>query len=224
MQSFHTVTCLIGPYKAWKFMHTDHGVTLRKLLTEVETYLTGHPKLRLPSSYNGKNIWTYYKLLRIISMVYWDAIFVIIPVPLIDKSQQLTDYKIHNLLIFMPALLKQFKYNLPNNFIVISKDNLYITYPNSNEIFSCQLSAGYYCEINTQLYPLDNTNHCSYYLLQNNLNKIEQYCSLSVTNQTTDQAISLSYYYWAIMSCCLLSCKLYVLPHHTMLSSGKHLI
>ena len=87
---------------------------------------------------------------------------------------------------------------LPNNFITISEDNLYITYPNSDKIFSCQLLAGYYCEINTPFYPLDSTNHCSYYLLQNNLNKREQYCSLSTTNQTTDQAISLNYYYWDI--------------------------
>ena len=76
----------------------------------------------------------------------------------------------------MQPLLKQFKYNLPNCFIAISKDNLYITYPNSDEIFSCQLSAGYDCIINTPFYPLDSTNHCNYYLLQNNLNEMEQYC------------------------------------------------
>ena len=68
---------------------------LRKLLTEVETDLTCHPKLGLPTRYDGKNIWTYYKLLRIISMVYQDALFVTIPVPLADKSQPLME--IHNL-------------------------------------------------------------------------------------------------------------------------------
>ena len=141
---------------------------LRKLLTEVETDLPGHPKLGLPTSYDGKHIWTYYKLLNIKSIVYQNALFVIIPVPLIHKSQRLTAYKIHNLLILLSPLHK---------------------------IFSCQLSAGHYCEINTPFYPLDSTNHCSYFLLQNNLNTIEQYCSLSVTNQTTDQAISLDYYY-----------------------------
>ena len=60
-------------------------------------------------------------------------------------------YNIHHFPILMSPLLKQFKYNLPNDFIAISKDNLYITYPNSDEIFSCQLSAGYYCEINTPI-------------------------------------------------------------------------
>ena len=116
--------------------------------------------------------------------------------------------------IITPLLCKQFKYNLLNDFIVISKDTLYITYPNSNEIFGCQLSTVYYCEVNTLFYLLDSTNHCSNYLLQNNLNKIEQFCSLSVTNKTTDQAISLDYHYWVITTMvptklqvvCLTSC------------------
>ena len=64
-------------------------------------------------------------------MVYRDALFLIILVPLIDKLQQLMVYKIYNLPILIPPLLKQFKYNLPNDLIAISKDNLYITYPNS---------------------------------------------------------------------------------------------
>ena len=47
----------------------------------------------------------------------------------------------------MPPLHKQFKHNLPNDFIAISKDNLYITY--SDEIFSCQPSA----DITVKLIP-----------------------------------------------------------------------
>ena len=116
---------------------------------------------------------------------------------MIDKLQWLMVYKIHNLPLLMSPLCKQFKYNLLNAFKAISKVNLYMTYPNSDEIFSCQISAAYYCEINTPFYPQDSTNHCSYYLIQNNLNKIEQYCSFSVINQTTDQVISTNNYYWA---------------------------
>ena len=123
----------------------------------------------------------------------------------------------------MPPLLKQFKYNLPNNFIVISKDNLYITYPNLNEIFSCQLSPGYYCEINTPFYPLDSTNHCSYYLLQSNLNKIKQYCSYQsliklLINQLASITATGLKQQWS-----LLRCKLYVLPHHITLCSSVQL-
>ena len=43
---------------------------LRELLAEAEKNLIGHPKLGLPTSYDVKNIWTYYRLLRITSMVY----------------------------------------------------------------------------------------------------------------------------------------------------------
>ena len=157
-------------------------------------------------------------------MVYWDALFVIIPVPLIDKSQWLTVYKIHNLLILMPPLLQQFKYNLPNNFIAISKDNLYITYPNSNEIFRCQLSAGYHCEMNTLFHPLDSTKHCIYYLLQNNLNKIEQSCHNQSLIKLMIKQLALITTTGLWQQWYQLSCKSYVLPHHTIWSSSVQLI
>ena len=70
-------------------------------------------------------------------------------------------------------------------------------YSDSNEILISQLSAEHYCEINTPFYPIDNTYHCSYYLLQNNDEKVRQFWSLLV-NQTTEQAVRLDYYYWAI--------------------------
>ena len=38
--------------------------------------------------------------------------------------------------------------------IVITINGLYITYLDSNEILSCQLTAGHYCEINTPFTPL----------------------------------------------------------------------
>ena len=113
-------------------------------------------------------------------------------------SQTLTMYKIQNLSILVPELCKHFRYNIPNDFIAITTNGLYSTYPDSNEILSCQLSEGYYCEINTPFYPVDNTHHCSNSLLQNDDEKVRQFCSLLVMKQTTDQAVSLDYYYWAI--------------------------
>ena len=43
---------------------------LRKLLSEVDIDLIGHPKLGLPTSCDGKNICTYNKLLKIVRIVY----------------------------------------------------------------------------------------------------------------------------------------------------------
>ena len=121
-----------------------------------------------------------------------------VSVPLIDKSQTLKVYKIHHLPIPIPELHKQFTYNIPNDFIVITTNGLYITYLDYNEILSCQLIAGHHCKRNTPFYPTDNTHDCSYHLLQLHDEKVRQFCSLSVINQTTDQAVSLDYYYWAI--------------------------
>ena len=59
-------------------------------------------------------------------------------------------------------------------------------------------NTGHCCEIDTPFYPNDNTHHCSYYLLQNDDKKVKQLCSLSVMNQTMDQAVSLDYYNLAI--------------------------
>ena len=122
----------------------------------------------------------------------------IVLVPLLDKFQTLTVYKIHNLSILVPELHKCFGYNIPNDFIAITINGLYITYPDLSDILSCQLSTGHYCQINTPFYAIDNTHHCSYYLLQNNDEKVRQFCLLSVINQTMDQATTLDYYYWAI--------------------------
>ena len=92
-------------------------VDLRQFLNEVKQDLVGHPKLGLPSNNEGKDICDYYRLLKIKCLVYRDALFVIVSVPPIDKSQTLTVYKIHNLPIPMPELCKWFRYNIPNDFI-----------------------------------------------------------------------------------------------------------
>ena len=72
-------------------------VDLRQLSIEVKQDIIGHPQLGLPSEYEGKGIWDYYRLLKIKSLFYRDALF-------IDKSQNLTVYKIHNLSILAPEL------------------------------------------------------------------------------------------------------------------------
>ena len=64
-------------------------VDLRQLLIEGKQDLIGHSKLGLPSEYEGKGIWDYYRLLKIKSLVYRDALFVIVSVPLNDKSSNL---------------------------------------------------------------------------------------------------------------------------------------
>ena len=99
-------------------------VDLRQLLIEVQQDLIGHPKLGLPSDYEGKGIWDYHRLLKIKSLVYKDALFVIVSVPLVDKSQTLTVYEFHHLSILVPELCKCFRYNIPNDFIAITTNGL----------------------------------------------------------------------------------------------------
>ena len=48
------------------------SVDLRQLLIEVKQDLIGHPKLELPSDFEGKGMWDYYRLLKKI-LVYRDT-------------------------------------------------------------------------------------------------------------------------------------------------------
>ena len=73
-------------------------------MTEVKQDFVGHPKLGLPSNYEGEGIWDYSKLLEIKSLVYRDALFVIVSVPLTDKPQTFTVYKIHNSLLYQSCI------------------------------------------------------------------------------------------------------------------------
>ena len=82
---------------------------------------------------------------------------VIVSLPLVDKSQTLTVYKIQNLSTLVPELCKCFRYNIPIDFIPITTNSLYIH--TKTDILSCQLSSGHYCETNTQFYPINSTYH-----------------------------------------------------------------
>ena len=88
------------------------------------------------------------------SLVYRDALFVIVAGLSLTSPKPITVNKIHNLSILVQELHKCFRYNIPNDFIAITTNGLYIMYLDSNEILSCQLSAGHYCEINTHSTPL----------------------------------------------------------------------
>ena len=105
-------------------LHIISPVDLRQLLFEVKQDLVGHPKLGLPSKCEGKGYMEYYRLLKIKSLVHRDALFVIVSVPLVDKSQTLTVCNIHNLSIFILELCKCFWYNIPNDYIAITTNGL----------------------------------------------------------------------------------------------------
>ena len=43
-------------------------------------------------------------------------------------------------------------------------DKLYVTFPTAEEIFSCRMSIGSFCEINNAIYPTSTIRSCEYVL------------------------------------------------------------
>ena len=70
-------------------------LNLKLLLTKLETQLVSHPRLSLPQ-WNGENILYMCKFMKLRSFMMSDTLYVILYIPLVDKSLQFNLYRIHN--------------------------------------------------------------------------------------------------------------------------------
>lgn len=146
------------------------------------------------------NIWKFYEIVKVHSTVYRNTLFTLLTIPLVDRSQRFLVYKVYNLQMTHPRLQKQFKYILWDTHLAVSENDQYLTFPNSDEVFNCKLSGGHYCEIRSALYPRDKSNHCLFFLFNQDDENINKFCTLSIVNQTRDRAIALDDTYWAVLT------------------------
>ena len=114
---------------------------LKSLLTKLETWLVSLPRLALPQ-WNGKNIRFMYKFMKLRFFVMSDILYVMLYIPLVDKSLQFNLYRIHNIPLFHPILKKSFKYSIQEEYLMIWSDAQYILFPVSTDILACQVSNG----------------------------------------------------------------------------------
>ena len=63
---------------------------------------------------------------------------------------------------------------------------------------ACQVSNGHFYQINSPLYVADTSNSCSYALFLQDKERIDKFCTLSVINQTQDEAFHINDNFWAI--------------------------
>ena len=76
---------------------------LISLLIKLETQLVSHPRLVLPE-WNGENKWYMYKFMKLRSFMMLDTPYVILHIPLVDKSLQFHLFRIHNIPLVHPVL------------------------------------------------------------------------------------------------------------------------
>ena len=184
---------------------TSHKVTpnlipptdLRDILQDVNNKLVANPKLTLPV-HKEADIWSYYQFLKIDAFVHRDILIVVLILPLIDKDLEFDLFKAHNLPLLHPELKKVFTYDLDNSYIALRSDSNYFTIPMQDDILTCTISAGHFCNLNTPLYPVRSTTECIYHLLVNDAENIEKFCHISMSDYAHDSAINLQANVWAL--------------------------
>ena len=103
--------------------------TLRGVLAHIKDDMKRNPRLQLPEDPNV-NIWNYYPIMKITSVVMDDFLLIILTIPLTDQSLEMNLYKVYNL----PALHPELKVSLLMNL----KENIWLS-PKINCMLPCPL-------------------------------------------------------------------------------------
>ena len=173
---------------------------LLALLKTVVRDLRSHPKLKLPVEPTKNEIYQYYQIMSASAVIYDEMLLCILHVPLVDRSKTFQVFKIHNLPLPLPPLNKQMRHKLDHQYLAISTDKLYVTFSTVEEIFSCRMSIGSFCEINNAIYPTSTINSCEYTLFMEQQTLVRKLCKVDLVNFTRDQAFSLDLQFWAILT------------------------
>ena len=173
---------------------------LLALLKTVVKDLRSHPKLKLPVEPTKEEVYQYYQIMSTSAVMYDEMLLCVLHIPLVDKSKAFQVFKIHNLLLPLPSLNKQMRHKLDHQYLAVSMDKLYVTFPTAEEIFSCRMSVGSFCEINNAIYPMSVIRSCEYVLFMGQPALVKRICKVDLVNFTRDQALSLDSQFWAILT------------------------
>ena len=188
----------LGTHKLIPEMLTPYD--LLALLKTVVKDLRSHPKLKLPVELTKDEIYQYYQIMLASAVMYNEMLLGVLHVPLVDKSKTFQVFKIHNLPLPLPSLNKQMRHKLDHQYLAVSTDKLYVTFPTAEEIFSCRMSIGSFCEINNAIYPTSAIRSCEYVLFMEQPALVKRICKVDLVNFTRDQALSLDSQFWVILT------------------------
>ena len=188
----------LGTHKLIPEMLTPYD--LLALLETVVKDLRSHPKLKLPVKPTKDEVYQYYQIMSASAVMYDEMLLCVLHVPLVDKSKTFQVFKIHNLPLPLPSLNKQMRHKVDHQYLAASMDKLYVTFPTAEEIFSCRMSIGSFCEINNAIYPTSTIRSCEYVLFMEQSALVKRICKVDLVNFTRDQALSLDSQFWVILT------------------------
>ena len=172
-------------------------VALRNLLLKVKDKLRENPRLQLPADPN-KDIWVYYQFITVSPSIMGDYLIMIISIPLVDQSLEITLYKAYALPALHPELNVQYRYKLENQYLGITQNGQFALLPGENELQLCKATNGYYCYFQEALYPTKTIRWCIYALYLKDRERIEEYCQIITTPRYQSEAVHLDGGMWAV--------------------------
>ena len=108
------------------------------MLHHVEDEIKSNAHLHLAEDPNT-NIWAFY-IIKVTPVVMEDTLMLILTIPLIDQSLEMSLYRIHNLPMIHPELKIQATYELEGDYFA-----QFVTLPNPTNVKLCLMTQGHLC-------------------------------------------------------------------------------
>ena len=132
---------------------------LQSILTDLATNLQNHPELQLPidpaADVNG-----YYALTRVDSLIFNQAIYLILIIPLVDRNSAADVYQPLALPLANSSLDIVYKYEFHGDNLVISQNKKYYAILPNSKTAACLANSGHFCQMNFPWLNLDQPRGC----------------------------------------------------------------
>ena len=175
-------------------------IALRELLRKVRAKMKPNPRLRLPYDPDTKDIWKYYKVIKITPVVIDKLLVILLTIPIIDSTLELNIYRAHNLPAIPPGHKIATKYLLEGDYFAIGKHGVYAALPSERSIQVCLESDLAICMMQQALYPMMHITWCIFALFVEDEARVQWNCKYEVKPFLDNRAQSLGGYMWAISS------------------------
>ena len=175
-------------------------IALRDLLRRVRAKMGPNPRLKLPYDPDTRDVWKYYKVMKITPVVIDKLLVILLTIPILDSTLELNIYHIHNLPAIPPGHKIATTYLLEGDYFAIGKHGVYAALPNERSIQVCLESDLAICMIGQALYPTMHITWCIYALFVEDEARVQRDCKYEVKPFLDNRAQSLGGYMWAISS------------------------
>ncbi len=170
---------------------------LCNILLAAEERIQGHLQLRLPADPKGP-LWGYYKYTKVVTTIIDEYLMILLQISLVDISTSFDVYRAHNIPALHPELGVSYEYQLEGKYLVVSSDHQFFMLPDEQDIITCTLTEGHWCQLQTAMHPVTRVNWCITSVFKNDDQAIRQNCKVRMRRQTTNSTHHMGDDLWAI--------------------------